>query len=242
MTDTAAATAEAPARAARPWGKLAAIAVLLVLLVLVGKNAGGYVQQFTQWVEGLGVWGPVVFVIGYAAAVVAFAPGSLLTLGAGAIFGLTAGSVYVFLAATLGACAAFLVARYLARSAIERKLEGNERFAAIDRAVGKEGRKIVFLLRLSPIFPFNLLNYALGLTSVRFADYAQASVGMLPGTLLYVYIGSVVGDLAALASGETGGQDTAQRIFFIVGLAITFVVTLFVTRVARRALAEATGE
>ena len=242
MTETAEDSAQTPAPAARAWGRIAAIAVVLILLVLVGKHAGGYVKEFAEWVQGLGVWGPVVFVIGYAVAVVAFAPGSVLTLGAGAIFGLAAGSVYVFAAATLGACAAFLVARHLARSAIERKLEGNERFAAIDRAVGNEGRKIVFLLRLSPIFPFNLLNYALGLTSVRFADYALASVGMIPGTLLYVYIGSVVGDLAALAAGETGGQDTAQRIFFIAGLLVTAVVTVFVTRVARRALAEATGE
>ena len=107
----------------------------------------------------------------------------------------------VFVGASLGAIAAFLVARYVARRAIERRLAGHPRFAALDRAIEKEGRKIVFLLRLSPVFPFVFLNYALGLTRVRFADYALACFGMLPGTLLYVYYGKVVGDVAALAAG-----------------------------------------
>ena len=129
----------------------------------------------------LGVWGPLVFIAGYAIAAVAFIPGSILTLAAGAIFGLVSGIVYVFIAATLGSCLAFLVARYFAREAIERKLADTPRFAAIDRAVSAQGRKIVFLLRLSPVFPFNLLNYALGLTNVRFVDYAIAAFGMLPG-------------------------------------------------------------
>src|SRR5439155_1410723 len=102
-------------------------------------------------------------------------------------------------AATLGASAAFLVGRYLARAAVERRIAANPRFAAIDRAVGAEGRKIVFLLRLSPVFPFNLLNYALGLTRVRFADFFLASVGMLPGTVLYVYSGKLIGDVTGLA-------------------------------------------
>jgi uncharacterized membrane protein YdjX (TVP38/TMEM64 family) len=134
---------------------------------------------------------------------VAFVPASLLTLAAGAIFGIPAGTLYVFVAATVGSCLAFLVSRYLARVAVERRIEGNPKFAAIDRAVGRQGRRIVFLLRLSPVFPFNLLNYALGLTRVRFVDYAVAAVGMLPGTLLYVYLGKVAGDVAALAGGAS---------------------------------------
>jgi uncharacterized membrane protein YdjX (TVP38/TMEM64 family) len=216
--------------------------VALAGLFLLGRQVGGYVPEFAMWVNGLGVWGPVVFIIGYALAAVAFVPGSLLTLAAGAIFGLGKGVVYVFIAAVLGSSAAFLVSRHLARAAIERKLAGNARFAAIDRAVSAQGRKIVFLLRLSPVFPFNLLNYALGLTNVRFVDYLVASVGMLPGTLLYVYYGKLAGDVAALASGAAVKKGAGYYAVLALGLVATVVVTTIVTRIARRALREATGE
>jgi uncharacterized membrane protein YdjX (TVP38/TMEM64 family) len=184
----------------------------------------------------------VVFIVGYAVAVVGFVPASLLTLAAGAIFGLAAGTAYVFVAAMLGSCLAFLVARYVARRSVEARLAGNRRFTAIDRAVGLQGRRIVFLLRLSPAFPFNLLNYALGLTRVRFVDYAVAGFGMLPGTLLYVYSGKVVGDVAALAGGANAGDDGSRTLLLVIGLIATAIVTVLVTRIARRALAEATGE
>jgi uncharacterized membrane protein YdjX (TVP38/TMEM64 family) len=220
--------------------RFALIAVAVVAVVFLARDLGGYVPQFAVWVNGLGVWGPVVFILGYAAAAVAFVPGSLLTLAAGAIFGLAAGVAYVFIAATLGASIAFLVSRYVARRAVESRLAGNPRFAAIDRAVGAQGRKIVFLLRLSPIFPFNLLNYALGLTNVRFVDYFVASVGMLPGTLLYVYYGKLAGDVAALAGGASVRKDTAYYAVLALGLIATVVVTTIVTRIARRALREAT--
>jgi uncharacterized membrane protein YdjX (TVP38/TMEM64 family) len=115
----------------------------------------------------------------------------------------------------------------------------NEKFAAIDQAVGRQGFKIVFLTRLSPIFPFNMLNYAFGLTKVSFGKYALASwIGMLPGTIMYVYFGATLRSLADAATGnvETG---TAGKIFFWFGLAATIVVTVFVTRLARRALKQA---
>jgi uncharacterized membrane protein YdjX (TVP38/TMEM64 family) len=222
--------------------RIALIGVAVVGVVLLARNLGAYIPQFAVWVNGLGVWGPVVFILGYAAAAVAFLPGSLLTLAAGAIFGLGRGFVYVFIAATLGASAAFLVSRYVARHAVESRLMGNPRFAAIDRAVGAEGRKIVFLLRLSPVFPFNLLNYALGLTNVRFIDYFIASVGMLPGTLLYVYYGKLAGDVAALAGGAAVQKDAAYYAVLGLGMIATVVVTTIVTRTARRALREATEE
>lgn len=224
-----------------PLGKAAAALAALVALVWVGRQAGGYVPQFAAWVESLGAWGPAVFIAGYAAAVVAFVPGSILTLAAGAIFGIGAGVAYVFVAATLGASLAFLVSRYVARTAIEHKLAGNAKFAAIDRAIGEQGRKIVFLLRLSPAFPFTLLNYALGLTRVRFADYVVACVGMLPGTLLYVYYGKLAGDVAALAGGAAPERGLEYYAVLGLGLVATVVVTTIVTRTARRALAEATG-
>jgi uncharacterized membrane protein YdjX (TVP38/TMEM64 family) len=200
------------------------------------------VPAFAEWVEGLGVLGPVVFVLGYALAVVAFVPGSLLTLAAGAIFGVLKGTILVWIAAMLGSTGAFLVARYFARSAVERRIQGDPRFAAIDRAVGDQGRRIVFLLRLSPVFPFNLLNYALGLTRVRLLDYVVAGIGMLPGTLLYVYSGKVAGDVAAAAGGAAPARGPAEYALLGVGLLATIVVTTLVTRIARRALREATGQ
>ncbi len=220
--------------------KIAAGAVLLVALLWLGRTAGAYVPRFAAWVDGLGVWGPVVFIVGYAVATVAFIPGSLLTLSAGAIFGLFRGVVYVFVAASLGATLAFLVSRCVARKAIERRLEGNQRFAAIDRAVGREGLKIVTLLRLSPVFPFNLLNYSLGLTQVKLRDYVLAHLGMLPGTLLYVYYGNIGGDVAALAAGAAPARGAEDWVVKVLGLVATLLVTTLVTRSARKALREIT--
>jgi uncharacterized membrane protein YdjX (TVP38/TMEM64 family) len=217
------------------------LVVLVAGLLLAGREAAGLLPRFAAWVDSLGVWGPAVFVIGYVVATVAFVPGSLLTLGAGAIFGLVQGTLLVLVGATLGASAAFLVSRYLARGAVERRLAGNPRFAAIDRAVGEQGRRIVLLLRLSPVFPFNLLNYALGLTRVRFADFVAASVGMLPGTLLYVYYGKVAGDVARVAGGAAVPRGPGYYTVLGLGLAATVLVTTLVTRTARRALEEATG-
>lgn len=235
-------TSDTATRSRLPIAKIALGLAFLAALVWAGRGAGDQIPHFAEWVEGLGFWGPLVFILGYAVAVVGFVPASLLTLAAGAIFGLVAGTAYVFVAAMLGSCLAFLVARYLARGQVEARLEGNERFAAIDRAVGAQGRRIVFLLRLSPAFPFNLLNYALGLTGVRFADYAVAGFGMLPGTLLYVYSGKVVGDVAALAGGAQAADDGSRTALLVIGLIATAIVTVLITRIARRALAEATGE
>lgn len=225
---------------AKPLARLGVGIAALVALAVLGRTAGAYVPEFAVWVEGLGWWGPAVFVAAYAAATVAFVPGAILTIAAGAIFGVVEGTIIVFIAATLGAMGAFLVARYFARSAIERRIEGNAKFAAIDRAVAAKGRRIVLLLRLSPMFPFNLLNYALGLTRVSFGDYAIASIGMLPGTLLYVYAGAVLGEVAALAGGVAPEKGAGYYAFWAVGLAATVAVTAVVTRTARRALQEAT--
>jgi uncharacterized membrane protein YdjX (TVP38/TMEM64 family) len=220
---------------------MALVLVGVALVLLAGRRAAALVPAFASWVDGLGVWGPVAFVAGYALAVVALVPGSLLTLAAGAIFGLAEGSALVLVAATVGASAAFLIARYFARGYVERRLAGNRRFAAIDRAIGSNGRRVVLLLRLSPAFPFSLLNYALGLTRVRFTDYLLASIGMVPGTLLYVYYGKVVGDVARLASGTAVSRGPEYHAVVGLGLLATLVVTALVARIARRALEDATG-
>jgi uncharacterized membrane protein YdjX (TVP38/TMEM64 family) len=208
----------------------------LAALWWLGRQGGQHVPAFAAWVDGLGLWGPLVFVAGYAVAAVALVPGSILTLAAGAIFGLAEGTLYTFVGASLGACGAFLVSRYLARSAVERRLERYPRFAAVDTAVGREGRKIVFLLRLSPVFPFNLLNYGLGLTRVRFVDYAVACVGMLPGTFLYVYYGKLLGDVAAVAGGAEVERGPGYWLVLGLGIAATLAVTALITAKARQAL------
>ena len=230
-----------PSRRWSPTRIVVGLAVFAAMAV-AGRRLGGYVPQFAAWVASLGAWGPIVFVAGYALATVAFVPGSLLTLAAGAIFGLARGTAYVFVAAVIGSAAAFLVSRYVARAAVERRLAASPRFAAIDRAIGAQGRKIVFLLRLSPVFPFNLLNYALGLTRVAFTDYVLAAPGMLPGTLLYVYYGKLAGDVVALAGGAAPSRGLGYYAVLILGLVATVAVTAFVTRTAQRALRDATGE
>ncbi|MEB3272311.1 MAG: TVP38/TMEM64 family protein [Prochlorothrix sp.] len=192
-------------------------------------------------IQDLGPLGPIAFIALYIIATVAFLPGSIVTLGAGVVFGVAAGSVYVFVGATLGAIAAFLVGRYLARGWVEGKISGDPNFSAIDRAVGREGLKIVILTRLSPLFPFNLLNYAYGLTGVSLRDYAIGSVGMLPGTIMYVYLGDAAGSLATLGTG-TGEKTQAEQILFLVGLGATVAVTLYVTAIAKKALAASVQE
>lgn len=227
---------------ARKVVRLAILIVGLVALALVARQVGDSIPRFVGWIDGLGFWGPVAFIVGYALATVAFVPGLLLTLAGGAVFGLASGTLYVFIGATLGATAAFLIARYVARQAIEAKLRDNPRFLAIDRAIGREGRKIVFLLRLSPLFPFILLNYGLGLTKVRLADYLVACLGMLPGSLLYTYYGKVAGDVATLMAGVAPARGIAYWVVLGVGILATIVVTGFVTRLAGRALKGATDD
>lgn len=212
------------------------LVVVGVLMLLVRRYVGPYVDPFIAWVESLGVWAPIVFILGYIVATVAFIPGSLLTAAGGALFGLLWGTIYVAIAATTGACLAFLIARYFARGWVEAKLEGQPRFTAIDRAIGRDGGKIVALMRLSPVFPFNLLNYALGLTKVKFWHYALACLAMLPGTFLYVYYGAV--GRAAATGGE--GKTVWDWVQLGVGLAATLAVTWYITKKAKKALDEQT--
>ncbi|MBF2008550.1 MAG: TVP38/TMEM64 family protein [Chlorogloeopsis fritschii C42_A2020_084] len=201
-----------------------------------GFNPQEWLRSALQWIESLGAVGAVAFIALYIIATVAFLPGSILTLGAGVVFGVVWGSVYVFIGATLGATAAFLVGRYLARGWVAKKIADNKKFAAIDRAVGREGFKIVLLTRLSPVFPFNLLNYAFGITGVSLKDYFIGSVGMIPGTIMYVYIGSLAGNLAMIGTEAQPTNPTVQWAIRIIGFIATVAVTIYVTRVARKAL------
>jgi uncharacterized membrane protein YdjX (TVP38/TMEM64 family) len=221
--------------------RLALLVALIAALVFGGRAIGGYLPAFVARVDSLGVWGPVVFILGYALAAVAFIPGSVLTIAAGAIFGLGPGVLYAFTGAWLGSNAAFLVSRYLAREMVEQRIARSPRFAAVSDAVAANGRKIVFLLRLSPAVPFNVLNYALGVTRVRFVDYLIASVGMIPVTVLYVYYGTVAGTIATAASGARVNRGRGYYVLLVVGLIATVVATAMITRVATRALREQGG-
>ena len=178
-------------------GMILAIIVMVVLFKMF--NVQTLLKDVLDWIAEQGIVGAGVYVLLYIMATVLMMPGSILTLGAGVIYGVVWGSLLVSLSSTLGAAAAFLVGRYFARNWVSKKIEGNEKFKAIDASVAKEGWKIVGLTRLSPIFPFNLLNYAYGLTKVTLRDYFFASwIGMIPGTIMYVYIGSLAGDLTRL--------------------------------------------
>jgi uncharacterized membrane protein YdjX (TVP38/TMEM64 family) len=210
-------------------------------VVATSVNPQELLRNALVWVNNLGAIAPIAFILLYIVATVAFLPGSLLTLGAGVLFGIVAGSLYVFISATIGATLAFLVGRYVARDWISKKIAENQKFRAIDRAVGREGFKIVLLTRLSPIFPFNLLNYGMGVTGVALKDYVLASVGMIPGTVMYVYIGSLAGSIATIGGEtgrETGANPVAQWAIRIIGFVATVIVTLYVTKIARKALDE----
>ena len=217
--------------------------IIIFILIIIGLITASILLPVKdwfitalEWTEGLGIWGPVFVAAFYIVACVLFLPGSVLTLGTGFIFKLIVGTITVSIGSTLGACAAFWVGRTVARDWVARRIADNEKFKAIDHAVGQQGFKIVFLTRLSPIFPFNLLNYVFGLTRISFFKYALASwLGMIPGTIMYVYFGAGLRSLADAATGTVETGPTGQ-IFFWFGLVIAIAVTVFVTRLARKAL------
>lgn len=217
--------------------------LLLIILVVFPLLAGieyFHVQELLKkvlsWVADLGAWGPLIYILIYILACVFFIPGSILTLGAGVLFGVIKGSIFVSISATLGATSAFLVGRHIARDWVSKKIQSNPKFQAIDEAVAREGWKIVGLTRLSPVFLFNLLNYAYGLTRVSLRDYFFASwIGMMPGTVMYVYIGSLAGEIAKIGGGGCP-RTPAEWALYIVGLIATAAVTVYITRIARAAL------
>ncbi len=215
-----------------PWAKLATIALIIMSAVTAFKTLplSSWMQSVTAWVESLGVWAPIAFVTLYICSTVCFLPAVPLTAFAGAFFGLAWGSLYVSLGSTLGAAAAFLVGRFLIRDRLEKRLADRQTFKAINHAVSDDGWKIVGLTRLSPVFPFTLLNYAYGLTRVRFSHYVLASwIGMIPGTILYVYIGS-------LGKAASEGRSPGEWALYAVGLIATILVTISITKKAKAAL------
>jgi uncharacterized membrane protein YdjX (TVP38/TMEM64 family) len=213
------------------------IAIIVAMLIVTAKYLGitDYINnglnQAIEWVDSLGTIGILVFIGIYILATILLISGAILTLGAGTIFGVVKGSILVSLASTLAATAAFLIGRYFARGWVAKQIENQPKFKAVDAATGQEGWKIVGLTRLSPIFPFVFLNYAFSVTQVSLKDYILASwIGMMPGTIMYVYLGSI-------GKAATGGSKTpGEWILFIVGLIATIAVTVYVTKIAKKAL------
>ena len=217
-------------------------AALLVFWVVRMADPRYLLRESLTRIRDLGPWGPIWFILLYMVACLVFFPGIILSLGAGILFGVFWGTIYTCIGATLGASAAFLLSRYLARDWVLRKFSSHPRFRAIDQAVERDGWKVVGLMRLSPVFPFIPLNFLFGVTSVRLWPFALVTAaGILPATCMFVYLGSLAGDLAALGN-EPIATGRSKWILTILGVTSTVVVTILVTRIARRALAETLPE
>ncbi len=221
-------------------GKLLALIVAVTALFLIMKflPVQQWLRSFNDWVGQMGVAGIFIFIGVYVAATVLLTPGAILTIGAGFTFGLWIAFLAVSAGSTLGAALAFLIARFIARDKIEAIAQRNQKFRRIDSAIGREGAKLIFLLRLSPVIPFNLSNYFYGLTGVKFWPYVLASwLGMMPATFLYVYIGTAGKEAVSAAAGSEPIRHGWQYwTFMSVGLAATIAVTIWVTKIARDAL------
>lgn len=219
--------------------------MLLLVAVVVGVTVGFLFLPIREWfreleryVRSLGSIGPIAVALAYVVSTVLFIPGSALTIGSGTLFGLKTGFFVVLVGANLGALCAFLLARTFLREKVARWADGNPKFRSLDRAIGRQGFKMVFLSRLSPAFPFTLLNYLVGLTAIRTGAYALANLlGMVPGIFLYVYIGAAARD--ALAGQADVSAGVYQQVLRYVGLLATVAVVVVVTRIARKAMREA---
>lgn len=200
-----------------------------------------WMVDFIHWAKGMGAAGGAIYAVFYIAGTALFFPGLPLTLGAGFLYGAIIGTLVVSPASVAGATLAFLIARYFARDWVTRRLKKYPQAAAIDRAIEKNGFKAVVLLRLQPVLPFNILNYALGLTSIRLRDYMLASwIGMFPATVLYVYLGSVMNDISDLLRGRPN-SGIAGRLLLWGGLAAIVVLVWWLGRIAKKALREEMG-
>ncbi|MBU7584522.1 MAG: TVP38/TMEM64 family protein [Nostoc sp. TH1S01] len=223
--------------------KFLLLAILVATLIIATRfvNLHAIFQTLVAQVNSLGVWGAIAYIGIYNLATLLFIPGSVLTVKAGCLFGLFWGSVYVLIAAIIGATLAFLIGRYLSRDWLSRQIERHPKLKAIDVAVAKEGWKIVLLTRLCPLFPFNLLNYVFGVTQVSLKDYVFGSFGIIPGTVMYVYLGTLAGNLAMNhipSQTLTPEARTYQLILQAIGLIATVAVTIYISKIAQKALSE----
>ena len=213
---------------------LAALLIAAFLAAMRFLPLGDWIATFQAWVKEIGPIGYLVYVLVYMLFCVLGIPASPLTIGAGAIFGFAKGTIVVILGATLGATLSFLLARTVMRRRIEAITATNAKFLALDRAITREGGRIVFLVRLAPVFPFAYVNFAFGLTGVRLLSYVVATFfGIIPVTLAFVYIS------ATAAQAASADMSNARVAINIIGGVLAIVATAFVTRVATRAIKKA---
>lgn len=217
------------------WGAFAVIAVsLLLVLRLLPMNEP--VEAAQAWIRGLGWWGPVAFVLVYLACALVLLPCWMLTVVAGAVYGVLAGGALALFAATLAAAISFVLARHLLRDRIVHRVADSPRFQALDAAITEGGWKVVALVRLAPVFPFGVQNYLYGLTGIGFWACLGTTVwAMIPGSLLYAYVGKLT---KAGATNTSGSADVGLWTLRIVGLVAGVVAVVYVTRLARRKLNE----
>ncbi|CAN5141726.1 hypothetical protein BH24PSE2_BH24PSE2_05070 [soil metagenome] len=217
----------------------AALIVLFIVWYLL--PLGEWAAAFDRWIRQFGIWGGVVFAAVYIVATVLLVPAWPLTIVAGLVYGVLIGFPLVLGAATVGATLAFLVSRHLLRKQVEKKAAERDLFRAVDRAISDKGWRVVGLLRLSPVVPFNLQNYLYGITGVSFWHYVAATfVGMMPGTLMYVYLGAA--GMAAVGGGDSSEGSALKWTFFGAGLIATIIVAVIITRRARQELDEIIDE
>jgi uncharacterized membrane protein YdjX (TVP38/TMEM64 family) len=189
----------------------------------------------------VGPWAPVLFTLLYIVAAVTLAPAFFLTVAAGAMFGVWRGSIIVFIAASLGASVVHVIGTRLANLSWMQRIARDPRVAAVRAAILGESVWIMFLLRLSPLVPYNVLNYALALSGVRYVDYAVAFLGMIPAIVMYTYYGKVVGDVAALAAGVSPPRGPEYYALLVIGLIAIVVSTTMITKAAKRAIEQQRG-
>ena len=214
--------------------RAAGMALPIVGGILVGRMVSPWLPGFATWVHSLGVWGPIVFVVAYVAVVVLMLPAFLLIMGGGAVFGVTEGSLLAMAGALLGGTAAFLIGRHYARDVVERRVKANATLSALDRVIGEDGLKLVFLLRLSPAVPYVLSNYALSITRVRLRDFFIGTFGLVPIVVTYAAYGSASG-----ATPNPDGSAAISPMMFIAGIVVTVLLGLLLAKMVQKALREA---
>jgi len=218
------------------WFRLVVVLAVVAALFWFASRHTSSVVSLIAAAHRLGPSGPLLFMVIYSVAVIVLIPASWMTMAGGAVFGILPAVVYALVAATIGSTAAFLIGRYAARGFVERHLDSRPRFAAIDRAVSADARRIIMLLRLSPVTPFNVLNYGLGLTAISVWDFMIGSLGMIPGAFMYAYAGSLAGQALAVAGQATVPRNTSYYAMLAAGLVATVGASALVARAARRAL------
>ena len=225
-----------PARRDRTRIALTIALLTIILVAAIRLPLRDYLTALVQWIAVHPGQAVFAYFLAYVVATVAAIPAVILTLAGGFLFGLWKGVALVSVSSVSGATAAFLLGRTLAREWVRRIISAQPRFSALDRAIQRRGFWVVLLTRLSPAFPFNVLNYLYGVTAVPLRSYVLASwLGMIPGTVLYVYFGSIAGSLGQLLSGHTA-KSPATYVLLGIGLLATLGVTILVTRLASREL------